>query len=986
LTVGYVNPDGTDAILAGSQSLEYADGKGTNAAFGAPVALTVDPNGVIYVADQSASTIRRVTRDGVVTTFAGAANSRGTNDGPALSARFARPSGVAAWSTNGLFVADQGNHTLRFIGADGTVSTVGGVPGIAGVADGPRGVGLLNDVSALAVDAGGVVYFTEPLSRLLRKLDRDGTISTLAGQPYVLGADDGIGSSATFIGPTGIALGSNGALYIADHVAFIREYGTNGSVRTLGPANPNVLLPALPYALSFDAQGRLYIGDSGAIERGHFTYLPVVLSNPADVAAPAGATVSFSATIAGPDPKTYQWYRDGTPVDGGTGDTLNLTDVQQRDAGGYTLVGSNSYGSVTSSPPAVLKVAPALPIVEMSPTTETILVAGQAFGVMVTAIGTEPFAYQWLLNGVPIQGATNAAYSVTAADAQAGAYNCLVSNAVGSATNGANIVLWVRDLPPTITAQTAWRTSTPGGTVSFSAAATGSTPISWQWMLNGTPIVGETNTMLTLTNLSPQTSVVVAVASNAFGSAQTLPASLLVGDLLFVQQPYSIQPALGYPVSLTTVAFGSDPVSYQWFKDGAPLPGATNDSFTIASFERWNAGSYTVAIANLSGTITSAPPAVLRPTAPLKVSTAFKVQQPSALAFGSEGLLYSDGLRVFRSASDGSGFVVQGSFFGGPAAMATGENGRVYVTDFATDTLSVLDGTNSPVLVAGRFGWNGTNDGPGLQARFNVPNGVGADASGNLYVADTGNSSIRKVTPDGTVSTYAGVPGFPGAVDGPFGIGRLTDPGAVAVSAQGDVWVYDATPGQIRIVHADRSITTLMAPPAFPGAPAAPAAVEFLYSMAFDASGRLFAINPRNEILLISPDGTSVPVAGFGPLWSRGEPLDGVGVSARFGGPDGMAFGPDGALYIADTIGNGVRRAVPIPVDAPVLDGSGSDGAINLTWAGEPAGFQLQSAPSFNSGPWKPLTNGIANTNGILSTTVGTANSAGYFRLVDVGP
>jgi hypothetical protein len=208
------------SILAGSGAVGIDDGPGTAATFVAPAQLTADVRtGKIYVADMGAQRIRAIAPDGGVTTVAGsgALNASGLwvdggyADGPAKTARFDRPSGIAVGPNGTLYVADAGNHCIRSI-AGGAVATYAGSASAAGTDDGPRASARFQDPRGLAIDFDGTLYVADR-GVGLRKITPDGTVST----PTF----DGI----TFTRPTGVAIAHTGpfeALFVADGAGLVR--------------------------------------------------------------------------------------------------------------------------------------------------------------------------------------------------------------------------------------------------------------------------------------------------------------------------------------------------------------------------------------------------------------------------------------------------------------------------------------------------------------------------------------------------------------------------------------------------------------------------------------------------------------------------------------------------------------------------------------------------------------------------------------------
>lgn len=194
-----------------------ADGTGTGALFNHPVGVVMLPSGGVLVGDAANGTLRQVAANGVTTTLAGDSGSRGNTDGTGAAARFAMPLGVARAQDGTCYVADSASHTVRRVTPGGAVTTFAGSPGNAGAADGTGSAARFNNPSGVAVDGAGNVYVADTGNNLIRKITPFGVVTTIAGVPGVAGAQDGAGGQATFNGPTGIAVTSAGGLiFVAD--------------------------------------------------------------------------------------------------------------------------------------------------------------------------------------------------------------------------------------------------------------------------------------------------------------------------------------------------------------------------------------------------------------------------------------------------------------------------------------------------------------------------------------------------------------------------------------------------------------------------------------------------------------------------------------------------------------------------------------------------------------------------------------------------
>jgi hypothetical protein len=194
-----------------------ADGTGTAATFDHPSGIAIDTGGNLYVADSLNHTIRKVTQAGVVTTIAGTAGSSGAVEGTGSAARFHGPQGLVLDSSGNLFVADTNNSTIRkVVTATGVVTTVTGQAGITGSTDGTSSQARFYYPSGVAVDGAGNLFVADTDNDSLRQISSTGAVSTIAGLAGTSGNADGTGTAARFNFPTGVAVDGSGNVYIAD--------------------------------------------------------------------------------------------------------------------------------------------------------------------------------------------------------------------------------------------------------------------------------------------------------------------------------------------------------------------------------------------------------------------------------------------------------------------------------------------------------------------------------------------------------------------------------------------------------------------------------------------------------------------------------------------------------------------------------------------------------------------------------------------------
>ncbi|HTI71084.1 MAG TPA: choice-of-anchor D domain-containing protein [Candidatus Limnocylindria bacterium] len=271
-TIRRIATDGTVSTIAGVAGLNgTANGKGSEARFFYPAGLAIDEHGDLLVADTFNHAIRKVTPDGVVTTFAGKPGSPGSGEGASNLARFNDPSALTIDSAGNVYVADSGNNTIRLISANGMVSTLAGKAGQVGTSDGFRSAARFNFPSGITL-LGDQLWVADTQNHAIRTVTLQGQVSTIAGQAGTPGALDGIGRAATFRNPHGIAVDSQGYLFLADdknHV--VRSLSESGVVNTVAGVagskgtNDGPSLGAKfsgPTGLTTDSSDTLFIADT----------------------------------------------------------------------------------------------------------------------------------------------------------------------------------------------------------------------------------------------------------------------------------------------------------------------------------------------------------------------------------------------------------------------------------------------------------------------------------------------------------------------------------------------------------------------------------------------------------------------------------------------------------------------------------------------------------------------------------------------------
>jgi len=266
-----ITPQGVVSTYAGTGQAGHRDGAGVSAQFEFPAGVAVDSSGNVYVADSRNHRIRRITPGGEVSTFAGPAGAdrlSGDRDATGNQARFYNPSGVATDSSGNVYVADYGNHMIRRITPERVVSTLAG-SGKAGTTNGIGTQAQFDEPVGVAVfetDNNLIVYVADTNNHRIRKIapQNDGTVmvSTFAGSGQP-GTTNGIGTQAQFDEPVGVAVDSSGNVYVADS-------GSN-RIRKIAPQNDGTVMVSTlagtsaqfdnPSGVAVDSSGNVYVAD-----------------------------------------------------------------------------------------------------------------------------------------------------------------------------------------------------------------------------------------------------------------------------------------------------------------------------------------------------------------------------------------------------------------------------------------------------------------------------------------------------------------------------------------------------------------------------------------------------------------------------------------------------------------------------------------------------------------------------------------------------
>lgn len=651
-TIRKITPNGAVTTLAGSAGQSgSADGTGSAARFNNPIGVAVDSGGTVYVGDHGNRTIRRISPSGAVSTFAGSAGQSGSDNGTGTAARFFGIYDVAVDGAGNVYVADSWNMTIRKITPAGVVSTLAGSAGQAGSADGTGNSARFNNPQGVAVDSAGHVYVADRGNHTIRKITPAGVVTTIGGLAGSSGTADGVLNAARFNSLQGVAVDGSGNIYVADTANHTIRKGTMAAlaqapVITTAPQNQTSCqgaaitlqvaatgTPPLSYQWRKDGanlanatSATLSLNNVQSAAAGDYTVAvsnsagsvisqparltvnlpPTITSQPQPRTATVGSALTLEVTATGSAPLSYQWRKNGGNIAGATDRILALANVQTSDSGNYDVVVSNTCAQ-TSSQSATITVNPVTvaPVITAQPQALEIAVGGTAT-FNVAATGTAPLAYQWRKDSSDLLGATNPTLTLNNVQpAQAGSYSVRITNAAGTVTS-AEARLTV-NVPPSIAAQPQGQTTCLGSSAAFQVAATGTPAPSFQWRKNGAALAGSTSSTLILNSVQAgDAAEYTVVVTNAGGAVTSLPARLTVNLAPAISgQPQNKSATVGSNALFDVTASGTEPLSYQWFKGSAAISGATDRLLVLRTVQSADAGNYTVEISNACGKVWS---------------------------------------------------------------------------------------------------------------------------------------------------------------------------------------------------------------------------------------------------------------------------------------------------------------------------------------------------------------------------------------------
>lgn len=733
--------------------------------------------------------------------------------------------------------------------------------------------------------------------------------------------------------------------------------GTNAADYHFTPLAVTSLMPggSTTFVLSFEPStsgmrlSTLNIGSNDIDENpfeialtgtGYLAQPPFFVSQPASQLVLLGQTANLAATVTGLLPMTYQWKKGQSNITGATSDKLTIAVTKSTDVASYSVVADNSDGAPLPSQSAYLG------LVTLSQGTQ-VLKAGGTLSLKCTA--TAPVAagvslsYLWKRSGDPLSegvqtnlsvvtGSNKPALTITKIGSEnSGTYTCLVTlNTPGNdpfITHGDTVVSVVGAVP-VISAITPMTVSV-SESIDFSIAASNS-PTSFS--LAGLPAGMKFDTKTGRLTGKPTTPSLKNAGGAYIPNKLTFKAMNPVGPSLPVDFYLTIE-----ALNPTLVGTFNGVVNREGFSNfgmggyvqiTVANTGVVSGSATLAGQKHSVVGALDISVGNdpTAVLVIKRTPATL---GDLKLT--MNMVRGNDLMQGSitdPGFEFVTG-NLDLGGPDRSGFLNGGmsdALFNGPRGIAMLANGDGFLADtgnhlirkVANDTVSTFAGT---ATVAGE------SNGTGTAASFESPEGLAFDSLGNLYVADTGNATIRKITALGVVSTFAGTADQIGSINATGASARFNQPSALCFDPAGNLYVVDRGNHTIRKITPAGVVTTLAGKADTAGHKDG-GGIAALFNMpggiAYEpVTKALFVADTGNRVIRkVTLTGTVTTHAGSPGV--EGD-ADGLLANARFINPTGMTTIGGGILIVGDKVlrqinPNGVVGTVSDYVDANGLD------------------------------------------------------------------
>jgi formylglycine-generating enzyme required for sulfatase activity/sugar lactone lactonase YvrE len=914
-----------------------------------PWGVAVDGSGNVYVADTNNSRIRKITASGDVTTLAGS-GSPGYGDGQGAAASFSMPRGVAVDASGNVYVADTYNVRVRKITASGNVTTLAG-SGSPGFGDGQGIVATFMMLWGVSVDGSGNVYVADMANHRIRKISIGPKISISGTMPEPTLNQAYAGYSFTVMGATGAPVWSVSSGSLPPGMSFNATTATlSGTPTTAG--NYTFTIQVASGGYSDELEVVLKVSPMILVQGG-------ILPSGSGLEKQIVQSFQISRTEATWDEwqEVRTWavangYSDLTNVGAGSEGSHPVRLVSWYDVVKWCNAKSEKEGLVPvyQVGGAVYKTGQSLPTVNS---------AANGYRVPTEA------EWEWAARG----GASSQGYTY-------------------SGSNDVNAVAWCWDnssgavVIPSYGSRGTWPVGAKAANELGICDMSGNVN-EWCWDAstsgNQRPRGGSWGDSANLHAVAHRNYFYNADIRTDFIGFRLVRN---IGPKISINStsPEAILNQFYAGFSFTASGVTSAPV---WSVSSGTLPSGISFNATTATLSGTptTAGNYTFTIKAAFGGYSDETQVVFKvaPTPPPipvitsgtsasgTVGTAFTYQitaTNNATAYGASGLpagltLNATSGRIRGTPTAAGNFTVNltatnaggtsnatlelavvfplpvvaittlAGSFNWPSGVALDESGNLFVADSSNHRIQKITASGNVTTLAGGggSGWNGSGsaNGSGTSAGFCAPGGLAVDRSGFVYVADTGNNLIRKITAGGNVTTLAGS-GSSSYADGFRAAASFNYPSGVGVDKNGNVYVADSNNNRIRKITASGSVTTLAGSgiSSYSDGNGTSASFKAPLGLSVDGSGFVYVADTYNHILRKITSSGNVTTLDY----------SGTETMAGFSHPQGVAVDGSGNIFVADTYNHMIRR---IDLNGTVMD---------LTRAGEvyfPSGIAVDA-------------------------------------------
>ena len=980
-----VATNGAITTVAGNGNNGYSGdgGPAINAMLSSPVGLAVDAAGDLFIADQDNNCVREVGTNGVITTVAGNGNYGYDGDnGLAVSAMLDSPSAVAVDSAGNLFIADCGNQRIRRVDRNGVITTVagGGLYGITLMNGMAATNATMGNPTALAVDAVGNLFFVDGSNNQVWEVSPNNLVIAVAGTGAAgYSGDQGMATNAMLNAPSSIALDAFGNLFIADQGnCRIREVLTNGIITTIagdgedgysgdGDFATSAML-SNPAGVWANMAGNIFIADTGNNRLREVSangIITTVVGNllgdggfsiAASLSSPGAVTKDASGNLFIADTANNRIRKVAT--------TGIITTVAGNGNAGYSGDGGLAASAMLNAPSGLaldasgnLFIADANNNCIREVTTKGIITTIAGGGLAGYSGDGDPAGAAWL--SFPTGLAMDTQGNLFIADFGNQRIRKIDTNGIITTVAGYGVAGYFGD-----------------GGLATSSVLNGPLNVAVD-AADNLFIVDYNNARIRMVATN---GIVTTVAGN--GSSGTavdgVPAtdtplaspSAVAIDLageLFISDSGNnrIRKVSANGIIITVAGNGNSGFS----GDGGQ---ATNAMLSYPSGITVDAsGNLLIADENnnrvrqvttngLISTIVgnSDGDGALAVKATLSVPASVAVDGAGELFIADQGnqrirKVGTDGAITTVAGNGNSGYSGDGgpavnAMLSSPVGLATDATGDLFIADQGNNCVRKV-GTNGVITTVagnGRYGYSG-DGGPAINAMLAIPTGVAEDSGGNLYIADLGNNRIRMVRTNGVIVTVAGngESGYGYGYSGDGGMATnamLSVPAGTAVDASGNLYIADARNNCIREVLTNGTITTVAGNGnqgySGDGGLAVNATLFDPFAVAVDAAGNLYVADQVNNVIRkVATNGIITTIAGNGNYGYSGD--GGLAINAMLANPSGMALGADGSVFIADQNNNCIRK---VGFSNPIL-------AVNSATTSTAGNYQIVITDSFGS-------------------------------------